>query len=83
MTIHLYPYRLYYSHLFCKSTAMIAFKNWTFVTFKQWFSYNHTWPCQVVAYEKQKTTEYVKFLVSEVVVILWEILSSGHLQESL
>ena len=50
-------------HLSYKSTALIAFKNWTFVTFKQRFSYNHTWPCQVVAYAKQKTTEYVKFLV--------------------
>ena len=60
--------RSYYSHLFCKLTAIIfqhawlvsAFINLTFVTFKKWFSYNDMWSCQVVTYRKQETIEYVK-----------------------
>ena len=46
-----------------------AIKNWTFVTSEQWFSCNHTRSCQVVAYQKQKTKEYVKFLALKVVTI--------------
>ena len=50
--MHLSPYRSHYSHLFCKSTAIICQHTWSallktyvnvlIMTFVQWFSYNHS-----------------------------------------
>ena len=48
-------------------------QKWSFVTFEQRFCYNHTWSCPVVAYRKQKTKEYVKFLAQKVVAVVQEI----------
>ena len=88
VTIHFFTYRSYYRHIFCKSTAIICqltwlhFSKWTFVTFEQRFCYNHMWSCPVVAYWKQKTKEYVKFLAQK-----WsrsfKKFNSGLLRESI
>ena len=48
-------------------------QKWTFATLEQGFSYNHTWSCRVVAYRKQKTKEYIKFLAQKVVAVALEM----------
>ena len=35
--------------------------------------FNHTWSCRVVAYRKQRTKEYIKFLAQTVVAVALEI----------
>ena len=55
--------------------------NWTFVTFEEWFSYSHSWSCQMVAYGEQKT-KYVKLLIEKVVEVVNKNLISGRLRES-
>ena len=49
-----------------------AIRNWTFVSSQPWFSYIHTWSYCVVAYQKLKTKEYVKFLALKVVAVAYE-----------
>ena len=46
----------------CQNAWLASIKNWSFVTIEQWISYNSTWSCSIVIYQKQKTKEYVKFL---------------------
>ena len=55
------------------ANVVSTIQKWSFVTFEQRFCYNHTWSCPVVAYRKQKTKEYVKFLAQKVVAVVQEI----------
>ena len=46
----------------CQNDWLASIKNWPFVAIEQWISYNCTWSCSMVIYQKEKTKEYVKFL---------------------